>query len=143
MSDLIFQIYPDHQNRLLRVNCQGMLQLRGAVAMVCQARDTAARLGYPLVYDFRELALPEPAPVALALTFPLIAGLAELPSSRNLRSVAIVATGQLGHPLWDSYRLASRQRGMHWNYFDSEQGALHWLSDRNHWDIRRHPPSSA
>lgn len=105
--------------------------------MVSAARALAVQRQAPLLYDFRRLQLPRQTPLALVVRFPALAGLPGPLAS--LRSAAIVAAEQWGHEVWDAYRLASRQGGMHWNYFVGEAEALQWLLERNHWHFRRRP----
>lgn len=135
MDTFQYRVELDHSTELVRVHCAGMLELKRAKEMVSAARAQAIANDFPLIYDFRLLVLPTKVPLAIVATFPLLANLPQL--SESLRSAAIVAIEQDGHEVWESYRMASRRSGMHWNYFVSEGDALAWLQERNQWDIRR------
>lgn len=135
MDTFQFQITVDKTSGLVRIHCLGLLELRAAKEMVSAARIRAVDEGFPLIYDFRQLVLPTKVPLAIVATFPL---LAHLPlTSEPLRSAAIVALEQNGHEVWESYRMASRRSGMHWNYFVSEGDAIAWVHESNQWDIPR------
>lgn len=135
MNSFHYQIEVEKSTQLVRVCCEGMLELRQAKEMVSAARSKAIAENFPLIYDFRLLVLPVKVPLAIVATFPLLANLPQL--AESLRSAAIVAVDQSGHEVWESYRMASRRSGMHWNYFVSEEEALSWVQERNQWDIRR------
>ena len=138
MDTFQYRISLDADNRLVRTECDGLLGLSTAQRMVKDARTLGVQQNFSLLYDFRKLRIPATVPLAIVATFPLLAGLPH--GAESLRSAAIIAIDQAGHEVWESYRMASRRSGMHWNYFLSEAEAMLWLRDRNHWDIRRAPP---
>jgi hypothetical protein len=135
MDTFQYQLDVDQSSGLIRVWCDGMLELKRAKEMVFAARAKAIAHDFPLIYDFRQLVLPTTVPLAIVATFPLLVNLPQL--SESLRSAAIVDVDQDGHEVWESYRMASRRSGMHWNYFLSKDEALSWVQERNQWDIRR------
>lgn len=135
MDTFQFEIAVEPAIELVRVQCDGMLELRRAKEMVAKARAEAKTANFPLIYDFRRLTLPTVVPLAIVATFPMLANLPQL--TESLRSAAIVAPEHDGHEVWESYRMASRRSGMHWNYFVSEVQAVAWVKERNQWDIRR------
>lgn len=138
MDTFHYRISVDLDNKLIRILCDGELGLESAQKMVFDARAQGISHRLPLFYDFRRLSLPRRVPLSIVANFPLLAGLPL--GTELLRSAALVAPEQGGHEVWESYRIASRRSGMHWNYFLTEAEALLWLRDRNHWDIRRAPP---
>jgi hypothetical protein len=138
MDTFHYQISVESEINLIRIRCEGILGLHSAQKMVAEARELALECRLPLIYDFRLLQLPRRVPLAIVANFPMLAGLPL--GAETLRSAAIIAAEQVGNDVWESYRLASRRSGMHWNYFTSEAEALSWLRDRNHWNIQRGYP---
>ena len=135
MDTFTYRVSVNTEHQLIRVDCAGMLELETASSMAVQARSLAIELACPIIYDFRLLCLPALVPLSIVATFPLLAGLPV--GAHTLRSASIVAGDQIGHEVWESYRMASRRSGMHWNYFASEEEAMAWLAERNQWQGRQ------
>ena len=75
MDTFQYRISLDNDNRLVRIECEGLLGLSTAQKMVKDARSLGVQTNFSLLYDFRQLRMPATVPLAIVATFPLLAGL--------------------------------------------------------------------
>lgn len=127
METFLFDIEKDAERELVRVNARGPLSREGFIRMVTEARQLAHEVHWPLLYDMREMYLPDDILLNEILSFVKSSSSLNTAEARTIRSASLVLRELLSDEIWEVYRYASESAGLLWAFFTSEQDAVEWL----------------
>lgn len=119
-----YTLTPDEANRVLRVTCEGMLDVALARRMITEARLAAAEWGFSLLYDLTAVTLS--ANITEIFEFPK--SLEVYREARTLSiPVALVLPIARDAGFWQFYVDAATNAGHTVKAFHAEPNALEWL----------------
>ncbi len=125
MESFLFTVHCDNTRQLVWTTATGPLSREGFIRMVTAARRHSGELGWPLLYDMRQMYLPDQLLLNEVISF--VKGSLGNDGVRQVRSASLVVRELLGEEIWDIYRFASRLAGLEWALFTDEQQAIRWL----------------
>lgn len=128
MTEFSFQLDPDKTANLLRIKSEGTLDRAGFMSMVKHAREAAHKEHLNLLYDMRDLEMPEGILLSEVLTFVRTHTSLNDDRAPSVKSASLIGEELLGDEIWEVYKYASSNAGLAWQFFTDETKALSWLN---------------
>lgn len=117
-----------HPHKILSIQIFGSLERESFMQMISEAREQAHRENLNLLYDMRNMSLPENISFkelfAFASTHPML----NRQCATELRSASLLSQQLLAEDIWDLYQYASQNVGLQWMFFVDRGQALDWLN---------------
>ena len=113
---------------ILRIEVFGALDRVPFMQMISEAREYAHRENLNLLYDMRNMTLPENISFkelfAFASTHPML----NCKRATELRSASLLSPELMAEDIWDLYQYTSQNVGLKWMFFVDHAKALAWLN---------------